>query len=50
MYLKDKVFKYLKNKSFFWQFHVTFDMYLDIERDNDDDYDDVESSDKCYYE
>ena len=31
MYLKDKTFKYLKNQSFFWQFQVTFHMYLDID-------------------
>ena len=49
MYLKDKAFKYLKNQSFFWQFKVTFHMYLDIGRDDDDDYVDGESSDKYYY-
>ena len=49
MYLKDKAFKYLKNQSFFWQFQVTFHMYgtyviyLDIGRDDYDDYDDGES-------
>ena len=48
MYLKDKAFKYLKNQNFFLQFQVTFHMYLDIERDDDDDYDDGASSD--YYE
>ena len=31
MYLKDKAFKYLKNQSFFWQFKVTFHMYLDLD-------------------
>ena len=45
MYLKDKAFKYLKNQSFFWQFQVTFHMYLDIGRGYDDDYDD-----EYYYE
>ena len=36
----------LKNQSFFWQFQVTFHMldtcimYLDIRRDDDNDYDD----------
>ena len=50
MYLKDKAFKYLKNQSFFWQFQVTFHMYLDIGRDDDNDYDDGESSDEDYYE
>ena len=28
MYLNDKVFKYLKNQIFFWQFQVPFHMYL----------------------
>ena len=50
MYLKDKAFEYLKNQSFFWQFQVTFHVYLDIGRDKHDDYDDGESSDKDYYE
>ena len=45
MYLKDKAFKYLKNQSFYWQFQITFHMYLDIGRDYDDDYDDA-----YYYE
>ena len=31
MHLKDKAFKYLKNQSFFWQFKVTFHMYLDLD-------------------
>ena len=38
MYLKDKAFKYLKNQIFFWQFQVTFHMYLDIGRDDEDYY------------
>ena len=38
------------NKTFFWQFQVTFQMYLYIRRDDDDDYDDGESSDEGYYE
>ena len=50
MYLKDKTFTYLKNQSFIWQFKVTFHMYVDIWRDDHDDYDDGESSDKDYYE
>ena len=50
MYLKDKAFKYLKNQSYFWQFQVKFHKYVDIGRDNDDDYDDGESGDKDYYE
>ena len=41
MNLKDKAFKYLKYQNFFWQYQVTFHMYLDIGRDDDDDYDDV---------
>ena len=45
MYLKDKAFKDLKNQRFFWQFQATFHMYLDIGRDNDNDYDDGD-----YYE
>ena len=48
MYLKDKTFKYLTNQSPFWQFQVTFHIYLHIVRD--DDYDDVESSNEAYYE
>ena len=50
MYLKNKAFKYLKNQIFFWQFQVTFHIYLDIGRENDDDYDDGESNSKDYYE
>ena len=52
MYLKNKAFQYLKNvlmPKMFWQFQVTFHMYLDIGRDNDYDYDDGESSDEDYY-
>ena len=49
MYLKDKAFKYLKNQSYFWQFQVTLHIYLDSRRDNHDEYDDKESSDKGYY-
>ena len=45
MYLKDKAFKYLRNQRLYWQFQVTFHMYLDIGRDYDDDYDD-----EYYYE
>ena len=48
MDLKDKDFKYRKNQNFFWQFHVTFHIYLEIGRDNEGDYDDGESSDKNY--
>ena len=50
IYLKDKAFEYLKNQSFFWQFQVTCHIYLDIGRDDHDDYDNGESSDKDYYE
>ena len=50
MYLKDKAFKCLKNQSFFWRFQITFHIYLDIGRDDHDDYDDGESSNKDYYE
>ena len=39
--MHDKAFKYLKNQSFF---------YLDIWRDDDDDYIDRESSNGDYYE
>ena len=46
IYLKDKAFKYLKSKTFFWQFQVTFHVYLDIGRDDDDGCDDRESSDE----
>ena len=49
MYRKDKAFQYLKNQSFFWQFQVMFHMYLDIGRDDDNGYDDEESSSECYY-
>ena len=50
MYLKDKAFKYLKIQRFFWQFQLTFRIYLDIGQDDHDDHDDGESSDKDYYE
>ena len=47
--LNSIAFKCLKNQSFFWQFQVTFHMYLNIGRDDDDDYDNGESSDEdCY--
>ena len=46
LYLKDEAFKYLKNQSFLWQFQVMFSIYLDTGWDDDDDYDDRESSDK----
>ena len=46
MCLNDKAFKYLENQSFSWKFHITFLMYLDIGRDDDDDYGDGESSGK----
>ena len=55
MYLKDKAFKYLKNKKKFWQFQVKFHIlgthviYLDTGRDDDDD-DDGESNDQDDYE
>ena len=50
-----KLLNNLKNQSFFWQFQVmfhmfgTYAMYLDIERDDDDDYDDGESSNEDYH-
>ena len=54
MYMKDKAFKYLKNQSFFLQFPVALyipgHIYLDLGRDDDDGYDDRESSDKDFYE
>ena len=52
MYLKDKVFKYLKKQSLFLAMSsVTFHICLDIGRDDDgDDYNEGESSDKDYYE
>ena len=56
MYLKDKAFKYLKNKKIFWQLQVKFHIlgthviYLDTGRDDDDDYDDGESNDQDDYE
>ena len=37
-----------KTKSFFWQ--VTFHIFLDIGRDDQDDYDDGESIDEDCYE
>ena len=47
MYLKHKAYKYLKNQNlFFWQFQLMFHMYLETGRDDDDDYDDGESSDE----
>ena len=40
-----------KTKSFFWQFEVTFHIFLDIGRDDQDDYDDGESiGEDCYEE
>ena len=52
MYLKDKVFKYLKKQSLFLAMSsATFHIYLDIGRDDDgDDYNEGESRDKDYYE
>ena len=50
MFLKDKGFKQPQKPKLFWQFQVMFlmfgayVMYLDIGKDNDDDYDDGESS------
>ena len=37
-------------KAFFCQFQVTFHIYLDIGREDHDDYDDGESSNKDYYD
>ena len=45
MYLKDKTFKIPQKSKLFWEFEVTFHMYLDIGRDCDDYYDD-----EYYYE
>ena len=45
MYLKDKTFKIPQKSKLFWEFEVTFHMYLDIGRDYDDYYDD-----EYYYE
>ena len=46
-----KFFKYLKKRSFFLSMSsVTFHMYLDIGGDDDNDYNDGESSDEDYYE
>ena len=50
IYLKDIAAKYLKNQNFFWKFQVTFHVYLDIGRDNNEDYDDGKSNDKDLYE
>ena len=51
MHLNDKVFKYLKKRSFFLAMsRVTFHMYLDIGGDDGNDYNDGESSDEDYYE
>ena len=47
MYLKDKAFKYLKKLKLFLQFQVTFYMYLDIGRDNDNDYEESSKKDYC---
>ena len=38
-----------KTKAFSWQFQKTFYSYLEIGRDDDDDYDNRESSDKDYF-
>ena len=51
---RTKLLNHLKNEIFFWQFQemldmfVTYVMYLNIGRD-DDDYDDGESSNEDYY-
>ena len=39
-----------KTNTFFWQSQATFHIYLDIGRDDHDDYDDGESIDKDYYD
>ena len=49
MYLKDKALNTSKPK-LSQQFQVTFHMYLNIGRDDDDNYDGGESSDEDYYE
>ena len=50
MYLQDKAFKYLKNQNYFRKFQVMFHKYLDIRRDDDNDYDDRESSFEDWFE
>ena len=50
MDLKDKAFKYLESQIFFWLFHLMLHMYLEIGKQDDDFYNDGESSDKDYYE
>ena len=51
MYLKNKPFKYLKKQSFFLAMSsVTFHMYLDSGRDDDDDSNSGESNREDYYE
>ena len=44
------LFKYIKKQSLFWQCQETFHIYLDIGRDDGDDYNAGESSDEDYYE
>ena len=49
-----KLLNNLKNQGFFWQFQLmfhmfgTYVMYLDIGKDDDDNYDDGESSKEDY--
>ena len=50
MYLKDKAFKYLKNQTLFFSNSATFHIYLEMGKDNGDDYNDGESSDENCYE
>ena len=51
MYLKDKAFKHLKSQSLFLAMScVTFQIYLDIEIDDGDDYNDGASSNEDHYQ
>ena len=55
MLLKDKAFKLSQKPKIFWEFQVMFHMfgtyvvYLVIGRDDGNDYDDGEPSNKDYY-
>ena len=53
--MKDKAFKQPQKPKLFWLFQVMFNMfgtyimYLDIGKNDDDDYDGGESSNEDYY-
>ena len=55
MFLKDKAFKQPQKSKLYWQFQVmlhmlgTYVMYLDIGKDDDDYFDDGQSSSEDYY-